>query len=165
MIVNNLENAKPVRRSYTIYTQRFAEKAEILAVEAYSVFLLKRDICKIIGIILIHQATDLALKSLCLKLETTIFERGSITISFGQALSRSKNIIDKEEHEILKILNLKRNNFQHSALFDISSIDELKYLFIDTLSIISKILKNANYNPDELDLIIEIEDNEKEANL
>ena len=160
--MNNLEKARPIRKIYTIYTERFAEKSEILAAEAYNIFQLEREICKIIGIILIHQATELALKSLCLKLERTIFERGNITIGFGQALNRSRDIFDKEEFEILKILNIKRNNFQHSALFDTGVIDELKYLLIDTLSIISKILKNANYNPTELDLIIEIENDEKE---
>lgn len=136
---------------------RFAEKSELLAAEAYSIFNLKKDISQVIGIIIVHQATELALKALCIKQENSIFGKGNITISFEDALNRSSNIILGHNKQILKILNITRNNYQHSALFDISKWLNPKDFLIDTLKIIVKILGEVDYNPEELKLILDHE--------
>ncbi len=133
---------------------RFAEKSELLAVEAYSIFNLEKEISQIIGIILVHQATELALKALCIKQENLIFQKGNITIKFEDALNRSSNFIKGHEKQILKVLNITRNNYQHSALFDISKWLNTKDFLIDTLIIIAKILEEVKYDPAELKLIL-----------
>lgn len=144
--------------SHKATIERFAEKAELLAAEAYDIFNKDRYICKIIGLIIIHQAAELALKANCLKQERTIIKSGNITITFSEAVKRSNNVLGNQESEILNILNIIRNNHQHSALFDISDIDDMKYRIIDTISIIVKVLENVGYLPNELNLILSHEE-------
>jgi len=136
---------------------RFAEKSELLAVEAYSIFSSGKEISQIIGIILSHQAAELALKALCIKQENMIFQKGNITITFEEALNRSSNLIKGHNKQILKILNTTRNNYQHSALFDISKFFNTKDFLIDILTIIAKILEEVEYDTTELKLILDHE--------
>lgn len=153
----NMENSNQnpqIFPSFQKVINRFAEKSELLAAEAHSIFNMSKDIHQIIGIIIVHQAAELALKAFCLKQNYTIFKKGSISIRFMEAIKRSKNFLQNEEQEILKILNIKRNAYQHSALFDISDIEFLKFILIDTLSIISKLLEYVGYKPEELNLIL-----------
>ncbi len=136
--------------------QGFSEKSEMLAAEAYDIFHKKKPINKIISIIIIHQAAELGLKSLCIKREHTIYKKKD-TISFNDALNRNKNILNSNEQEVLNILNEKRRNFQHSALFDQGEPEELKELLLATLSIIIKILSNVNCQGEEIKMILENE--------
>ncbi len=133
---------------------RFAEKAELLAAESHTIFNLGREINRIIGIIVVHQAAELALKALCLKNERNIFEKGSFSIGFDDAINRNKKDLTYDEETVLRILNQKRNNYQHTAIFDVSDKRELNELLLDSLSIISRILNLVGYNPQEVNVVL-----------
>lgn len=147
---------KHKRHSYFEIINLFAEKSELLAVEAYSIFNVEREICKIIGIIIIHQAVELALKALCLHQGIMIFIKGDLTLSFPVAMNKIKGVITDQDKKILRILHIHRNSYQHSAIFDISRIN--KWLVIDALSIINEILDEIGCKSNEINLILELSD-------
>jgi len=163
-----MNERKPSLRYYERIINRFAEKAQLLAAEAYSIFENEKEICKIIGVIVVHQATELALKALCLQQENTIFQKGKVTIDFDTALQRCTNVIQFDEMILLKDLNGRRNDYQHNALFDRSNFEDLRDLLLDTLAITSKILKHMGYATGEIDFILDKEnslDNENNTKL
>ena len=145
----------PQLPSHIKTVHRFAEKSELLATEAFTIFKQKREIHRIIALIIIHQATEHALKALCLNEKINIFKKGSRTISFEDSLNNTIKFLQKDEFIILKILNKKRNEYQHSALFDLTDSGYIYDLLHDTLSIISRILKKVDYDPTEINLILE----------
>ncbi len=140
--------------SHITIIHRFAEKSELLATEAFTIFNQKREIHRIIALIIIHQATEHALKALCLNKKINIFKKGGRTISFEDALSNTNKFFHEEEFIALRILNKKRNEYQHSALFNLTDRVYIFELLRDILSIISKILEKVGYNPTEINLIL-----------
>ena len=161
--MNSIRVARKSRRIISKIIRRFSEKSELLAAESYEIFKKKviikpgENIHQIIGIIIIHQAVELALKAHCIYIERTIHKSGNYTISFEEALKRSGDVVIGNDREVLKILNNMRNNYQHSAIFDISSQLDPYDILLDSISIIVNILINSEYEPSELNIILKNE--------
>jgi len=83
------------------YANLFAEKTELLAVEDYEIFKRDREIDRVIGIIVLHQAAELTLKALCIIQRISIVRRGEMTIGFAEMM---RNLNDNLANDDLTAL-------------------------------------------------------------